>query len=421
MIAMWKPTALVRRGRRLQRSLMLGALILWGSAGALAEGPALPQASVDRLRALENRLSEGRYQTVVDTARARADSAGDSASEQWARALYLQMAASAAHRLDEPGRAADLLYQARAIDAAPLANRLEWLSQEARLRVQAQQFEQAARLFDRWQGQASLAAADLWLGARIHARLAQWDQAVRWVTLAREMTDDPDASQLSLATTVYQRTGRLSEATEVVEAQLVENTRDPARWRQAVALYQRLDEPGRAAALWEAGYRRGVLEGEAALLTRVRLHIDGGTPARAGEILKAAFDEGRLVESDEHLRLLARAWTEARDRDRALRAWQQLAERTDRARDWYRLGELAYGWGDWEKAQGGLGRALERGSAPPGKLLLMQGIAAFELERPAQARAAFRQAEGYSDSAEQAQQWLAALEEGEDVQGEKAP
>lgn len=410
---MWKLEAVLRQKRRIRRILALGALMLCTSARALAEGPALPQASIDQLRALENQLSQGRYQAVVDTARSRAASAGSSAAEQWARALYLQMAGSAARRLGEPGRAADLLYQARAIDAAPLANRLEWLSQEARLRVQAQQFEQAARLFDRWQGQASLDAEELWLGARIHARLEQWDEALRWVSLAREATGDPDASQLALAATVYQSAGRLSEATEVVEAQLVENTRDPARWRQAVALYQRLDEPGRAAALWEAGYRRGVLKGEAALLTRVRLHIDGGTPARAGEILEKAFDEGRLVESDEHLRLLARAWTEARDRDRALEAWQQLAERTDRAHDWYMLGELAYGWGAWSDAQTGLSRALERGSEHPGQLLLMQGVAAFELERPAQARAAFRRAETFSDSADQAQQWLAALEEGE--------
>lgn len=386
------------------------AMLLGGEQRATAAGPALSQQSIDRLQGLERELSNGHYQQVVESARARASSAGSSQGDQWARALYLQLAASAAQRMDQPGRAADLLYQARGIDTAPLSQRLQWLEQEARLRVQARQFEQAADLFDRWQGQASLGPKDLWLGARIHARLEQWDEALRWVRLARASDSSPSDKQLALAASVYQQSGQLEDASSVVEAQLARDDSDPARWQQAAALYQRIGQPGRAAALWEAGWQRGILKGEDALLTRAKLHMAGGTPARAAEMLSQALDNGDIEDSDAHRRLLARAWAQTRDHQQALRAWQTVAERTDEAHDWYMLGDLAYGWGAWAQAEQGFAKARVRGGDDPGQLLLMEGVAVYEQGRLDQAQQVFRQAEQFGDSAEQAGQWLALID-----------
>ncbi|WP_438767496.1 hypothetical protein [Kushneria sp. TE3] len=405
------------RRSRLKALMAMGvglAMLLGGEQRAMADGPALSQQSIDRLQGLERELSNGHYQQVVDTARTRASSAGSSQADQWARALYLQMAASAAQRLDQPGRAADLLYQARGIDTAPLSQRLQWLEQEARLRLQAGQLEQAASLFDRWQGQSSLAPGDLWLGARIHARLEQWDDALRWVGLARSSDPAPDSEQLALAASVYQQAGQYSDASSVVEAQLEQDDSDPQRWQQAAALYQRIGQPGRAAALWEAGWQRGILKGEAALLTRARLHMAGGTPARAAEMLARALDNGELEDSNEHRRLLARAWAQTRDHSQALKAWQAVAERTDDAHDWYMLGDLAYGWGVWAQAEQGFARARASGGDDPGQLLLMEGVAIYEQGRFDQAQQVFQKAEKFGDSAEQAGQWLALIDNDRD-------
>lgn len=408
-----------RRRRQLKAVLAvsIGMLMMCTGSRAMAAGPALSQDSAEKLRSLERELSAGHYQQVVNTARSRASSAGNSQSDQWAKALYLQLAAGAAQRLDQPGRAADLLYQARAVDSAPLENRLEWLEQEARLRVAAGQLDQAAALYDRWQSQAHLDTDDLWLGARIHARLKQWEDAEHWVRLARERNSTPGDDQLALAATVYQNAGRLDAASGVVEAQLDRDDSDPARWRQAVALYQRIDQPGRAAALWEAGWQRGILKGKEALITRAKLHMAGGTPARGAEILSDALENGVIEDSDVHRRLLARAWTQARDHDQALAAWQQLAERTGETHDWYMLGDLAYGWGAWALAEQGFAQARERGSDNPGQLLLMQGVAAYEQGRLDQAQKVFRQAQSFDDSHEQAAQWLALIDS--DLQAER--
>ncbi|MDN3556716.1 hypothetical protein QWY76_12065, partial [Halomonas maura] len=129
------------------------------------------------------------------------------------------------------------------------------------------------------------------------------------------------------------------------------------------ALAQRLGDPGRAAALWEAGWRRGVLAGREDLRQRIRLHLAGGTPARAAELLAESLEQGDLVDTLANRRLLARAWQAARDRERGLAAWEALAERSEAGGDWLQLGRLAHGWGEWEIAGEALEKARDLGEA----------------------------------------------------------
>src|SRR5699024_5125679 len=142
-------------------------------------------------------------------------------------------------------------------------------------------------------------------------------------------------AQQDLAATVYQRSGQGERALAVLEAEL--DSAPAAEWRRAAALAQRIGEPGRAAAIWEAGWRQSVLSGAEDLLQLVELHLAGGTPARAAEWLETALENGTLTDDLEQRRLLARAWQAARDRQRTLAAWQHVAERSDAGEDWLRL------------------------------------------------------------------------------------
>ncbi|RKR06331.1 uncharacterized protein HemY [Kushneria sinocarnis] len=385
--------------------LMMGLVL-----PAHADGPALPQATVNQLQQLQQQLSAGNTGQVLREGQARAERLDDSGADGWARALYLQLAASAARREGNPAQAAELLSQARSMEVAPYARRLEWLQQEAALRARADQLDEASRLYHRWAGQASLPTGALWSAAQVDAERGAWQAAGEWIDQARRDSASLSPEQRQLAATVYQHTGNSGAAVAMIEAQLDEQDADPEDWRRAAALYQRSGQPGRAAAIWEAGWQRGILQGRDDLMQRIRLHMAGGTPARAGELLDAALSNEQLKDTVEHRRLLAQAWTRARVRDRALEAWQRLAERTGEAADWRQLGELAYGWGHWQRAIEALEQALQQGAEQPGRLWLLRGVAAHELGEDDQARRAFRQAAQQGDSADQARAWLQALE-----------
>jgi cytochrome c-type biogenesis protein CcmH/NrfG len=103
------------------------------------------------------------------------------------------------------------------------------------------------------------------------------------------------------------------------------------------------------------------LKGREDLLTLIRLHLAGGTPARGAERLEEAIKSGELADDLANRRLLAQAWQAARDRSSALEAWQTLARRSDEGQDWLHLGRLALAWGEAELAQRALQEANTRG------------------------------------------------------------
>ena len=115
----------------------------------------------------------------------------------------------------------------------------------------------------------------------------------------------------------------------------------------------------------------------------------------------------RLQESLANRRLLAQAWSAARNRDAALQAWRAVSERSQESEDWRQLGELAYAWGRWGTAIEALRRARQTGEATPRDWLL-EGVAALEQSDRDAARAAFEAAR--QAGAEQAGAWLDSLE-----------
>lgn len=347
------------------RTLSLAGLLAgaWlGMAAPVLAAPSLPGGLIRDLQGLEQRLQADAAGEVRGRALAQAERlAGGNAADRWARALYLQLAAGAEARLGNARAAADHLASARAIDAveAPQADR--WLRQEVGLRLEAGQAGRARTLLADWLSRHDGAADDHWRMARLEAAEASWEAAARWVRRALDSGGEPGGERARLAAGVLQRAGDDASALGVIERRLEGAERDPEAWRRAAALAQRLGDPGRAAALWEAGWRHGVLAGREDLLQRIRLHLAGGTPARAAELLAESLEAGDLVDNLANRRLLARAWQAARDRDRALAAWEALAERSEAGGDWLQLGQLAHGWGEWGLAERALERALALG------------------------------------------------------------
>ncbi|GAA0633661.1 hypothetical protein GCM10009016_25100 [Halomonas beimenensis] len=331
-------------------------------AGPALAAPSLPGGIIRDLEGLERRLQAGDLDTVRGRALAQAERlAGGNAADRWARALYLQLAAAAEGRRGDAAAAAGHLAEARAIEGVERAQADRWLRQEAGLRLRAGQAERARTLLADWFRRHRGEPEDHWLMARLLAAETDWEGAARWVRRALEAGGEPDETEASLAAAVLQRAGEVASALAVLERRLEGAEGDPEAWRRATALAQRLGDAGRAAAIWEAGWRRGALAGRDDLRQRIRLHLAGGTPARAAELLAAALEEGTLADDLANRRLLARAWQAARDRERALAAWERLAERSDAGEDWLQLGQLAHGWGMWALAERALSRALALG------------------------------------------------------------
>ncbi|MGM8849204.1 heme biosynthesis protein HemY [Salinicola halophyticus] len=391
-----------------KRYLPLVTAILFSLGGVPpveAEGPALRADMIQTLQSMQSQLKAGEDATVASRAAASAARLeGGNAADRWARALFLQLAASANAHQGNDAEAADQFAEARRIDEVPDARRLAWLRQEAQLRLSAGQTEQGADRLTQWVERSGGDDTSRWLLVQARASLREWSAAANSLDRLRESgAEGWSSSQQQLASTVYQQTGRFDDAL----ALLGDDASSPDVWRRAAGLAQQAGDDGRAAAIWESGWRRGALTSRDDLLQLAKLHIAGGTPARAAEYLQRWLDDGQLQSSPATLRLTAQAWTAARDHDQALTAWRKLAEQSGRAEDWQQLAELAYDWGEWQTTLDAFSALREAGGDMSGRDWLLQGIATVQLDDQDAARDAFRRAKAAGVA--QAQQWLDSL------------
>lgn len=361
------PMSLTRSMFGMRRVLAALLFTTMAFAAPCLAAPALPGGILQDLESIEQDLKTADGTSDIRALEDRALSqaqrlAGGNAADRWARALYLQLASEAAVHRKAYIEAAEHIAKARAVRGTDAAMRARWLRREASLRLGGGQQARGADLLSDWLGEHRGDAADYWQVAGAQAQLERWDKAKEAVSAGLARDESPSDAHLMLAASVYQQAGADDQSLSMLERLLARAPESPDTWQRAAGLAQRLGQHAQAAALWEAGWRQGVLKGDEAFERRIRLHLAAGTPARAAELLKAALEQGRLDDSLARRRLLATAYQQARARGPALEAWRHVAEQSGKAEDWLYVGQLAAGWGRDAPAKEALSRAQSLGS-----------------------------------------------------------
>lgn len=332
----------------MKRSLTILLLNVW-SLSAMAT-PALQGDVIADLNALQTQLEDGELSSVVERTTAQAERlASGNQSDQWASALYQQLAAGALARQEQYAAAADRLAVARGLNGVDGAQAARWLREEASLRRAAGQRDRTIELLSEWLASHQDSDAT-WQLIRLLVQQQRWQDAAERLEQALNDTPELSEAQQTLALAVYRNAGQGDQALGWLLDGLSAQS-DAADWRQAAGLAQQAGQPGVAAGLWDTAWQLGKLTEQEDFLLLVQLHLAGGTPARAAEYLERALREGDIARDESHLRLLANAWRQAKDVEKALGAWQALALHTQTVDDWRSYGQLAYAWGENEQAR----------------------------------------------------------------------
>lgn len=351
---------------------LLCALLLWGTSATALAVPALSGGIIRDLDAAEQALAQGRLERVVEHAGNQAERlTSGNAADRYASALYRQLVASALMQQKRYADAAEQLAQAQHSVEADTAQARRWLQEEARLHHAAGQHDLAITRLGQWlEGSADSATSqhERWRMVGWLARQERWKEAAAQLDQARDDGQPSDTGQRELALAVDLNAGRMQSALEALVSELNAQS-DAASWRKAAGIAQRAGRVDVAAGIWDTGWRLGRLDRPADYWQLVDLHLAGGTPARAAELLEAGLAEGRVVRSELSLRLRATAWRQARKPSRALAAQRALAQHTRRADEWRTLGQLAYAWGEDDRAKSAFERAVALGDTRADKWL----------------------------------------------------
>ncbi|MDN6296758.1 MAG: hypothetical protein L0J54_01865 [Halomonas sp.] len=349
---------------------LLCAVLLWGTSAAALAAPALSGGIIRDLDAAEQALAQGRLERVVEHAGNQADRlTSGNAADRYASALYRQLIASALTQQKRYADAAEQLAQAQDSVEAGTAQARRWLQEEARLHHAAGQHDLAITRLGQWlEGSAGSATSERWRMVDWLARQERWQEAAAQLDKARDDGQASDAGKRELALAVDLNAGRMQSALDALVSELNAQS-DAAGWRKAAGIAQRAGRSGVAAGIWDTGWQLGRLDRPADYWQLVDLHLAGGTPARAAELLEAGLAEGRVVRSELSLRLRATAWRQARKPSRALATQRALAQHTRRADEWRTLGQLAYAWGEDDQAKSAFEHAVALGDTRAEKWL----------------------------------------------------
>lgn len=343
-----------------------GALLLWMTSTAALAAPALPSGIIHDLDAVENALGQGRLEHVIEHAERQADRlAAGNAADRYASALYRQLAANALVRSKRYDDSADQLAKAQKSAGRDTAQAKRWLREEARLHYAAGQRSVAIDRLGRWLAVSTAgieSRRERWRLAGWLANEKRWKDAATQLDKARHYDETANARQRELALAINLNAGRTQRALDGLVSGLNEESA-PADWRRAAGVAQRAGHSNVAAGIWDTGWRLGKLDCPADYWQLIDLHLAGGTPARAAELLETGLIEARVVRSEPVLRLRAKAWRQARKPSQALAAQQALAQHTQNAREWRTLGQLAYAWGEDALSKAALERAVALGDA----------------------------------------------------------
>lgn len=244
-----------------------------------------------------------------------------------------------------------------------------------------------------------------------YAKLGQWDKAVEPMQRAaadKSLSGDV-LYQLQLA--VYMHAGRYADAVNVLQHLLKRKPGDGQLLLELAAVQSKRHKYDAAVAALVVAQRSGVLKTADQRLQLIGAYLSSGAPYSAATQLSAWMRDDQVPANASNWRLLALAWIQAKETKRAIKPLQHAARASGHARLYAQLGQLQMDLAHWGDAVKAFKQALAHGGGgQTGQVLMSQGLAYYQMDRPDAARHAFARAEKDSAVARLARQWVRFLD-----------
>ncbi|MGR9099470.1 MAG: tetratricopeptide repeat protein [Gammaproteobacteria bacterium] len=363
-----------------------------------------------KLKKSEELIAKKNYTAARDLLQGALDSAEKGGFEE---ATLLRSLASVYALAGQYGKAADALSKCLALNALPEKQAQQALLNLGQLYLATDQYRKAVDTLEKWLSVNRKADPDTYiLLANAYAQLKQYRKALPYVDKAIRSSSAPKEEWLKLGLALHYELKNYREAAGVLRKLMRLSPDNKEYWNQAVSVHQQLKEYAQAATLKHLAYRKGLLTEEKEILALVNLFLFVDAPYKAAALLEKEIKNGGASNSSKNWELLANAWTEARELDKAVDALRTASKMNAKGELYLRLGYIYVEQEKWDKASEALGQALVKGGLrEPGNAYIMLGISQTELKNFKQARRSFAKAREYPKTRKTAEQWLNYIDE----------
>jgi tetratricopeptide (TPR) repeat protein len=257
------------------------------------------------------------------------------------------------------------------------------------------------------QGQENPAPDVLVAMAQAYAQLGQCRSASPEVKRAIDSVADPAPEWYQLQVSCLYQQHDYAGAVDALQAALARYPDQTQYWQQLGEAYAQSGDASKALAVYVLMYRQGLIRQPQDYLNLTSLYMQNSLPYQAGVVLQEGLQSGVVPASEANYSLLASAWQDAGDMDRAVAALNE-AEKQSKSGDAFLAQSQIYTQRhEWFSAIDTAKKAIAKGGLKRmGRAWLLQGIAQVQNRQYDEGTASLREAAKYDESRTQAEAWL---------------
>jgi tetratricopeptide (TPR) repeat protein len=181
-------------------------------------------------------------------------------------------------------------------------------------------------------------------------------------------------------------------------------------WFSLAGAYTELGEENNLFASYDAAHTQELLERESELVTMAQLYMQHEVPYKAGTLLEAEMESGRVARNAKNYRLLSQAWQLAQEDQRSVPALKEAARLSDEGELDLRLGNAFLNLGQYGDCVAAVQAGIRKGGIKsPDNAQISLGMCLYNQQKYRAAINAFREARKTSRSRRIANQWIAVI------------
>ncbi|WP_430008926.1 tetratricopeptide repeat protein [Methylophaga lonarensis] len=305
-------------------------------------------------------------------------------------------------------RAASTFREALASEALPPDVNHNLRFNLAQLLIAADNYREGIAELERWmQNEASPSDNAYLLLATAYYRLPDYQKSIDTIRILINRTSQPKEEWYRLQLASHMELNQYRAATSLLETMVSRYPYQKNYWDQLAALYMQQEQQFRSLAVHSLTMRMDL--GDANTLQRIiDMYRYLGIPYKAARMLEQAMADGVIARNFEQQKRLADSWLAARELGRAIEVLSSIATQDQTGETGFQLARLQINEERWTDALATLQQVepMLESERLRGELLLLKGMAYFNLGDYLQARTQFSQAVAFERQRNQAGQWL---------------
>ena len=230
------------------------------------------------------------------------------------------------------------------------------------------------------------------------------------IAMVRERGERPKESLFLLKRAAYFELKDYKNLAKVMR-ELIRLYPKKEHWMTLAGAYSELGDTKKQMVIMEMLYEAGDLEKGSQVQNLANLYLLHDSPVKAAKLLDKHMNNGSIEKTTSNLRLLAQAWQQAKEDEKALPPLNSAAGRAGDGNLYIRLGQSYINLDRYDEAIDAIQKGIKKGGLRRSdQAHIMLGLSLFEQKKYQTARKAFSVAQRDKRSQKAASQWIAYID-----------